>query len=77
MAKDDRRGVWIPDDLWEAAKQEARKLSVRHGRDISTSAVVRDGLRVMLDRFEREEYDLEIPGAETGPEPQEDSDGTL
>lgn len=76
MAKDDRRGVWIPNELWEAAKQQARELSVRHGRDISTSAIVRDGLRLMLDRFEREEYDLDLAGAETGPDTKEGDDGS-
>jgi len=76
MATDDRRGVWIPEELWEATRAAARDLSVRHGRDVSASAIVRDGLRVMLNRFEREEYALEVPGAETGPEIEEETDGS-
>lgn len=45
-----RRNLWIPDELWERAKQAAREQGVRENRDVSLSDWIREAIRQQLEQ---------------------------
>lgn len=71
----DRRMVMVDDDLWEEARVLADELSKLRGDRSSISALVRQGLRLAIDRWRQTEWEGPFPQGE--PWVGFDLDGTL
>ena len=61
----DRRMVMVDDDLWEEARVLADELSKLRSDRFSISALVRQGLRLAIDRWRQTEWEGPFPQGES------------